>query len=683
VGSLKKTELEHIRQLISARDLRGALACLNAEIKAHPGEPNLLAELGIVHCFRGCEAEAFELLPLAAQGERGSVLVQMLADHLQCRLLLNKKDFDAAKRLELLKPFNASPDPKVGTRISACLIVKNEAENLARCLKSLGSFIDEIVVVDTGSTDTTVNIASGYGAVLGEFEWNDDFSAARNHALSLATGDWVLWIDADEEVDPASLSAIRRAIVRPQFGGYDIEIVNYVDEREKGDTFNHCPTRLFRRLPGVQFTGRIHEQVTPSLQDQGRLWARLDGARIFHYGYRPAEMKKKQKMERTLSLLEREVREDRLNGFQWFNLANAYLVAGKLSECENAGIQAVSLMPDKAPYGAHAYAILVQSSTGLGNLDAAIASGQEAVSRGFGTIAVLFEMSQALLMANRPQEALELSDQVMTMGWEEGAPGDRGIFTHKRLIVRGQILAVLGRLEEALECLDEALQVDPDFCAAIYSRGAVLERMGRLTDAVQSYSRAAQDEKNYTLSMKGCGRAFAAIGKPLEAADAFRKAWENSPSDLSSWVGWTSACEASGDVKAVLDAYEAFAAVNIPSAAILVNWGRALEAAGDPDRALQCFADAIKQDPAFGNAYFNCGDLLYRCGLSGEAVHLYEAGLQIDPSNADGWFTFGNALAKTGFTDRAVTAFHAALERNPLHQAAMHNLSVLTQQVAA
>ena len=682
MGSLKN-QVETARKLISARDLRGALATLTEAVNKNPGEPNLLAELAIVHCLCGREDQAFELLPLAAQGERSAYLLQMLANHLKCRLLLSPKDFDAAKRLDLLKPFEIPADPDLGVRVSACLIVKNEEDNLGRCLKSLDGAVDEIVVVDTGSADSTMEIASQYGVVTGEFPWNDDFSAARNHALSLATGDWVLWIDADEELDPSSLGAVHRAIVRPHFGGFDIEIVNYVDQREEGDTFNHCPTRLFRRLPGVEFTGRIHEQVTPSLQALGMLWARLDGARLLHHGYRPAEMEKKQKMERTISLLEKEVRDDRQNGFQWFNLANAYVVAGRLREAENAGLQAVSLMPVNAPYGAHAYALLIQASVGVGNCEGAILAGQEAIARGFGNVGVYFELTQALLMASRPQEALELSDRLMEMEWDPAAPGDRGICTHKRLIVRGQILAVLGRLGEAMECLDRALEVDPDFSAALYSRGAVLERMGRLNDALQSFSRAAQDEKSFALAMKGCGRSFAAIGKPLEAADAFKRAWERAPNDLDAWVSWTSACEAAGDVRAVLDAYEAFAAVHKPSAAILINWGRALEAAGDPDRALRCFADAIKQDPGCANAYFNCGDLLYRSGLAREAAHLYEAGLQVDPSNADGWFTFGNALAKSGLTERAINAFGSALERNPQHQSAKHNLAALTQQVAA
>jgi glycosyltransferase involved in cell wall biosynthesis len=94
-------------------------------------------------------------------------------------------------------------------KISACLIVKDEERHLDRCLSSLQGIVDEIVVVDTGSTDGTLEIAQSHGAVIGSFDWCDDFSAARNASLDLATGDWVLWIDADEALTPESASSIR------------------------------------------------------------------------------------------------------------------------------------------------------------------------------------------------------------------------------------------------------------------------------------------------------------------------------------------------------------------------------------------------------------------------------------------------------------------------------------------
>src|SRR3989338_8433001 len=95
-------------------------------------------------------------------------------------------------------------------RLSACLIVKNESLILSRCLESLRSFVDEIIVVDTGSTDNTMEIARSYDAQVKHFTWIDNFSAARNESLRHASGDWILYIDADEVVNVANAGKIRQ-----------------------------------------------------------------------------------------------------------------------------------------------------------------------------------------------------------------------------------------------------------------------------------------------------------------------------------------------------------------------------------------------------------------------------------------------------------------------------------------
>ena len=101
-------------------------------------------------------------------------------------------------------------------QISSCLIVKNEAENIARCLESIKSISDEIIVVDTGSTDNTVEIAKSYGARIYFYEWDNNFSNARNFALEKATGDWIIFLDADEyfeENTPKELKNVLKHMV--------------------------------------------------------------------------------------------------------------------------------------------------------------------------------------------------------------------------------------------------------------------------------------------------------------------------------------------------------------------------------------------------------------------------------------------------------------------------------------
>ena len=120
---------------------------------------------------------------------------------------------------------------------------------------------DEVVVVDTGSTDDTVQIAKAHGATVGHFAWCDDFAAARNASLDLATGDWILWIDADEEVAAGGRETLQEGLVRPHFGGHCLLVTNILDGEEQSNVYLFKPVRLFRRMPGVRFRHRVHEQV--------------------------------------------------------------------------------------------------------------------------------------------------------------------------------------------------------------------------------------------------------------------------------------------------------------------------------------------------------------------------------------------------------------------------------------
>ncbi len=139
--------------------------------------------------------------------------------------------------------------------ISLCMIVKNEEEVLDRCLDSAAPLFDEIVVVDTGSTDGTVEIARRFTENIFYFAWRDDFAAARNHAFSLATGDYICWLDADDVLPSSDLSPVRALL-----------------EAEKPDMLM-CPyetgalkfyrERFVRREAGFMWRGRVHECIAP------------------------------------------------------------------------------------------------------------------------------------------------------------------------------------------------------------------------------------------------------------------------------------------------------------------------------------------------------------------------------------------------------------------------------------
>lgn len=639
-------------------------------LKTNPQNPDLIALSLRLELYQRGEIAAFGgLMKLDATPTSTSV-AQLLVNHLHCV-------GDSAKVDALAERFGVQPEPGIGTQITACLIVKNEEGNLARCLKSLQGVVDEIVVVDTGSTDGTVAIAESFGVKLGSFEWCDDFAAARNASLELASKPWILWIDADEALDADFGRVVREAVVRPQFGGYNIQIINYTADEDDSIHYVHNPIRLFRNHPAVRFSGRIHEQIVESLIALGLPGATLEGAKIFHHGYRPSEMASKGKVDRAVKLLEQEVLEHADDPFHWFNLCNAHFVAERWADAEHAGRQCASRLRDNDPYGTLNYQLLAGALSAQGKLEKGLEACDEAERAGYGGLLIDFERANILLKRGDPASALTAIDRCMNADWPEGMTGDRTIFTCKRFVVRGQALACLERFTEALEMFEIALAASPKYGIALYSKAATLEKTCQTFDAYELFLTARADASISQLCTKGAARCALRLGIAQAATKLFREAWEAQPDDYECWVGWTEAATAWGDPDAVLSAYEAFVQRHEPSNDILVNWGRALIAAGHPERALTCFTEAIKRDPSHANAYFNCGDLLYQLGQFHDAAHLYESGLRLTPEHASGWFVLGNTLAQLNLPDGAKLAYHQALSLDPSHDAAKHNLEAI------
>ena len=204
-------------------------------------------------------------------------------------------------------------------KLSLAMIVKNEARCLARCLRSAGKIADEIIVVDTGSTDRTVAIARENGAKIFHFDWCDDFSAARNFALEHTTGDWILVLDADEAVGEPLAAAIKTFIAGPPQIGR-LKIVS--DFRRHGQTLRSQTfvSRLFPR--GARFEGKIHEQIVSPLPR-----VNLSGE-LAHDGYLET-----QKSDRNVKLLRAALAQEPDNAYLLHQLALEYT---SLDQPENA-----------------------------------------------------------------------------------------------------------------------------------------------------------------------------------------------------------------------------------------------------------------------------------------------------------------------------------------------------------
>jgi GT2 family glycosyltransferase/tetratricopeptide (TPR) repeat protein len=193
-------------------------------------------------------------------------------------------------------------------RLSVCLIARNEEKFLPQCLESVRGLAEQIVVVDTGSTDRTIEIAKEHGAEVFHFSWCDDFSAARNVALENAHSDWVLMLDADEVLLPESHDRIRKLMNERSVMAWRLPIID-VGREDEGCSY---VPRLFRNAPALFYVGRVHEQVFGSIEVVREPWGlgnRLGDGVLRHYGYTQAVVRDRNKIERNLKLLEKAIHE--------------------------------------------------------------------------------------------------------------------------------------------------------------------------------------------------------------------------------------------------------------------------------------------------------------------------------------------------------------------------------------
>jgi glycosyltransferase involved in cell wall biosynthesis/tetratricopeptide (TPR) repeat protein len=216
-------------------------------------------------------------------------------------------------------------------RVSLCLIVKNEEANLPACLQSAADLFDEVVVVDTGSTDRSREVAGRLGARVFEFAWVDSFAAARNECLRHATGDWIFWLDADDRLDAANRDRLRALLADLPAGNvaFVMKCLCLPDPVSKTATLvDHV--RLFRKHPQVRWEHRVHEQVLPGIKRSGGE-VRWSDVVIHHTGYQDAALRRK-KLERDLRLLKLEEAEQPDHPFTLFNLGCIYSELGRAAE---------------------------------------------------------------------------------------------------------------------------------------------------------------------------------------------------------------------------------------------------------------------------------------------------------------------------------------------------------------
>ena len=228
--------------------------------------------------------------------------------------------------------------------LTVCIIAKNEEDQLPRCLASIKSVADQIVVVDTGSTDRTADIAKEWGARVHHFPWRDDFSAARNYALGFVGTKWVLQLDADEAFNRSDLAHLPSLLINSKFDAFALKITNLANNENFDGASIHRAIRLFRTSL-FRYEGIIHEEPRPRSSRVRWTWATCD-LQIIHWGYIGGHSKAKS--ERNCKLLEKALAEDPKICDLHYHLGVEYMASDRHEEAIESLRRATKLCPNKA-----------------------------------------------------------------------------------------------------------------------------------------------------------------------------------------------------------------------------------------------------------------------------------------------------------------------------------------------
>ena len=265
-------------------------------------------------------------------------------------------------------------------RVSLCMIVRDEERNLAECLTPVAHLFDEIVIVDTGSSDATKEIALRFTPHVYDFQWCDDFSAARNEALKHATGDWIFWLDADDRVSPANverLAALFDMHLDEQPRVYYMDTTIQQVERSQ-DVFITSHPRLFRRHPELKWRGRVHEQLRPEPAALGHEVVFTD-IQIEHIGYQDRTLTER-KARRKLRLLRMDYAIDPSDESTLFHLAMAQASAGAREQARETLLKLVTIGNAARSYLRRVYAALADLAIQDGRPEEAVALAERGLA---------------------------------------------------------------------------------------------------------------------------------------------------------------------------------------------------------------------------------------------------------------------------------------------------------------
>lgn len=425
------------------------------------------------------------------------------------------------KRIPFRQPIRQS-----NAKLSLCMIVKNEAQNLGPCIIPLKPVLDEIIVVDTGSTDETKEIASQLGAKIFDFPWCDDFSAARNESIRHATGDYILWLDADDRLDGSEVEKIRQ--LKKMFPTQKNQAYYLVINSQSpvdGETLYH-QMRIFPNVRGALFEGRVHEQIFYNLGRRGIRFVKTDFM-IRHTGY-PDPSVVIAKSERNLRILEKELESDPDNPLLHCNAARTLAGIGRTTEAV-AHIRRVTgderVRKNEKDLFLDAALLLGKYCFDLGRYDEAVSAYREVLEDKQRSGLAHFCLGQVLSQKEDYRGAREALEKSMHFPVEVGLfPVNIDGYRYYQYYTLGQCYLETGETGRAREMFQKSLNLHRDHYKSMEALALLALRDQQFEGAIRYYEKAIREGGVSDQNYANLGLAYRKLNRSTEAEEALTRA---------------------------------------------------------------------------------------------------------------------------------------------------------------
>lgn len=392
--------------------------------------------------------------------------------------------------------------------LSLCMIVKNEENTLGRCLESVKDIVDEMIIIDTGSTDDTIKIAKEYDTKIFFYEWDNSFSNARNYSLSKASKDWILIMDADDELRSEDKYKVIKLIndENNKLNAYFGETLSYSGDSSDYNIYSNLNIRFIKNGKGYKFSGDIHEQIIPGSEDaKKQVFLGIADIKFYHYGYLNKTVNEKNKRKRNMDIIEKILKENPDDTFMLYNMGVEYSAKGEYTEALNYLKKAYKNFNPSLGFGAKLILKMISCNEMLQQFDDCLTLIEEGLKYYPSCTDYEFYRANIFYIKNKYYSAIESAKKCTSMGEPPILLREvSGVATYRPYYLLGIIYSNIGDYDESYKFYDEVLKLNPKFSDAIYRIAEVMAIKNMCIDEIkkklESYFNNINQETNFLLS---------------------------------------------------------------------------------------------------------------------------------------------------------------------------------------